>query len=273
MFSNFVLIAHRGFSAQAPENTIAAFDLAIESGYTDIEFDIQLSKDGVPVVFHDFTVDRTTNGKGRVDAHTFDELQALDAGSWFDASFAGQHIPSLKEILLIYRGRANIHIELKSIEPDMPLKVAELLASTGWVDDATALPYLRAFRRPLLIISSFDRMQVARSMERLPHSIVHELLVENVSDESLQWAADHGIRSYNPDGKDITPELVRKAHKLNLHVGAWWWTREEQIAYPNIRASGASSTFIDALPRRHPLIARHPALKHALTQVTQDLLQ
>lgn len=273
MFSNFVLVAHRGFSALAPENTIAAFDLAIESGYTDIEFDIQLSKDGVPVVFHDFTVNRTTNGKGRVDNHTFAQLQALDAGSWFGAAFAGQHIPSLQEILLIYRGRANLHIELKSLEPDMPKKVADLLVSTGWLGDATALPYLRAFRRPLLIVSSFERMQLARSMERLPRSIVHELLVEHVSDESLQWAADHGIRSYNPDGNDITPELVRKAHKLNLHVGAWWWTREEQNAYRNIQAAGASSTFIDSLPRRHPLVARHPAIKHATVQVMQDLLQ
>jgi glycerophosphoryl diester phosphodiesterase len=79
----FTLIAHRGFSSSAPENTIAAFDLAIDEGFDNIELDAHLSADGVPVVIHDDTLDRTTNGSGPVSSLTLAELRDLDAGAWF----------------------------------------------------------------------------------------------------------------------------------------------------------------------------------------------
>ena len=250
MLNNFTLIAHRGFSAIAPENTLTAFALALDRGYTDIEFDVQLSRDGVPVIFHDDTVERTTNGQGRVDQLSFGELKSLDAGAWFSKAFTGERIPSLREVLSVFRGRANLHIELKSHEPELPKKVVGLLMATGWIEDAISPPYRKAFRKPQLIISSYDRKHLLRSMKLLPTTIVHELLVEQISDESLLWAAEHHIRSYNPEGSDITPELVRKAHKLHLHVGAWWWTRENQD-YNHVRQAGANYAFVDAPPLRH----------------------
>ena len=91
--------AHRGDVAAAPENTIPAFVSAVKKGAGMIEFDVQLSKDGHLVIMHDTSVDRTTNGKGRVSDLTFQELRALDAGGWFDPSFTNTQIPTLEEAL------------------------------------------------------------------------------------------------------------------------------------------------------------------------------
>ncbi|HYB20380.1 MAG TPA: glycerophosphodiester phosphodiesterase family protein, partial [Thermodesulfobacteriota bacterium] len=84
-----MVIAHRGFSGAAPENTLAAFHQAIEAGSDMIELDIQLSKDGKIVVLHDDTLERTTNGRGRAVDFTLQELKAFDAGSWFGVQFSG----------------------------------------------------------------------------------------------------------------------------------------------------------------------------------------
>ena len=109
-------IAHRGASGYAPENTLAAFDKAVEMQADYIEIDVQLSKDDLPVVIHDDTLDRTTNGTGNISAYTLQELKSLDAGSWFDKKYAGEKIPSLNEVLEMYGEKINILIELKSPE-------------------------------------------------------------------------------------------------------------------------------------------------------------
>ena len=95
--------AHRGASYEAPENTLAAFMLAAELGADGIELDVQLSKDGQVAVIHDFTLETTTNGHGPVGAKTLAELQELDAGSRFDPLFAGQQIPTLQEVIDVWR--------------------------------------------------------------------------------------------------------------------------------------------------------------------------
>jgi len=107
-------IAHRGASAAAPPNTLAAFEKAIELGADGVEFDVHLSADGVPVVIHDFTVDSTTDGSGRVAEMTLAQLKQLDAGSHFDPAFAGERIPTLGEVLEAVGGRLLLNIELKS---------------------------------------------------------------------------------------------------------------------------------------------------------------
>jgi glycerophosphoryl diester phosphodiesterase len=96
---DFEIIAHRGFSAIAPENTLAAFSAALLHGADSIEFDVQLSGDGVPVVIHDTTLDKTTGTGGFVREKTLDQLKALDAGAWFSERFAGERIPTLREAL------------------------------------------------------------------------------------------------------------------------------------------------------------------------------
>ena len=90
---------HRGDRADAPENTLPAFEAAFASGLDVVETDVQLTADGFPVLLHDPTVDRTTNGSGAVANLTLDQVEALDAGSWFDKSFAGTRVPRLGEFL------------------------------------------------------------------------------------------------------------------------------------------------------------------------------
>lgn len=99
------IIAHRGFSAQAPENTLSAFEAAIETGVESVEFDVQTAACGTPVVFHDPMLGRTTNGVGPLRRRPLAHLKALDAGSWFGSEFVGERIPTLEEALADLRGR------------------------------------------------------------------------------------------------------------------------------------------------------------------------
>lgn len=129
-------MAHRGWSSRAPENTMAAFRLALEEPAIDaIELDVQLSKDGIPVVIHDFVLDRSTSGKGLVRDHTYEQLAQLDAGSWFSQEFAGESIPTLEQVFQAVadiRGDNPIllNLELKQageLYPGLEEKVAELV--------------------------------------------------------------------------------------------------------------------------------------------------
>jgi glycerophosphoryl diester phosphodiesterase len=108
-----LVIAHRGASADAPENTIAAFELALEQGADGIEIDVHLSKDDHPIVIHDFTLERTTDGVGPIRNHTVSELKRLDGGGWRGRLFRGQRIQTLEEVLERFRGRTRFWIELK----------------------------------------------------------------------------------------------------------------------------------------------------------------
>jgi glycerophosphoryl diester phosphodiesterase len=106
--------AHRGASRDTPENTLAAFRLAREMGADGVELDVQVSKDGEAVVIHDFMVDATTDSRGAVKNKTLAELKKLDAGSWFDARFAGEPIPTLEEVIIVLGHQLLLNIELKA---------------------------------------------------------------------------------------------------------------------------------------------------------------
>ncbi len=107
-----VVISHRGFSAQAPENTLAAFAEGMKQA-SIIELDVHLTKDDTVLVMHDNTVDRTTNGKGLIADLTYAEIAQMDAGSWFGQKFAGEKVPTLSQVLDLVRGQRTVLIELK----------------------------------------------------------------------------------------------------------------------------------------------------------------
>jgi glycerophosphoryl diester phosphodiesterase len=142
--SAFIVIAHRGASSYAPENTFAAFDLAIRMGVHHIELDVEATSDGHIVVIHDDTVDRTTDGSGPVTNHTLAALQALDAGSWFGARFAGERIPVFDEVLDRYKGRVHIHTEIKGRAPYLSQRTADLVRQHDMVDQVTITSFQRA---------------------------------------------------------------------------------------------------------------------------------
>lgn len=126
-------IAHRGLETQAPENTIAAFKAAMHEGAGGFELDVQLTKDGKVAVIHDLTVDRTTNGSGKVKDKTLQELKQLDAGSWFNPLFKGEQISTLEEVLDKLPQNAVLDIELKNsrLSPRLPERVIEIIKRKG----------------------------------------------------------------------------------------------------------------------------------------------
>lgn len=123
------IVSHRGAAALAPENTLAAMHLAIEQGVDFIETDVQLTSDGVPVLMHDDTIDRTTSGRGPVQALSYAEVQRLDAGGWFGAEFAGERVPTLDEFFdMLEASNARALVELKG-----DWSVEQLAAVSGQV--------------------------------------------------------------------------------------------------------------------------------------------
>jgi glycerophosphoryl diester phosphodiesterase len=117
MTSKPAVFAHRGARRVAPENTLPAFDRALAMGVAGIEFDVHLTTDGQLVVIHDFTVDKTTDGRGAVTAMCAAEVRRLDAGSHFSADFAGVQVPFLEEVLDLVGDRCQLNIEIKSMNP------------------------------------------------------------------------------------------------------------------------------------------------------------
>jgi len=135
IFRRVIVVGHRGTVEFAPENTLAAFEAAIQRGAHLLEIDIRTTSDGHLVLIHDATVDRTTNGTGRVADLTLEEIQALDAGSWFDPAFEGEKIPTLEEALLFMKGRALPDLDIKDADPK---QLADLLQEVGMTEGITA---------------------------------------------------------------------------------------------------------------------------------------
>ena len=153
-----VVIAHRGASAHAPENTLAAFRLALEHGADGVELDAKLSADGHVMVIHDQTVDRTTSGSGRVRDLTLAQLKKLDAGSHFDSSFAREPVPTLEEVFVAVGARTLVNVELTnyaSPTDDLPDKVADLVIKFGLQEH--------------ILFSTFHPLTLLRIRRRLPH--------------------------------------------------------------------------------------------------------
>lgn len=138
------VIAHRGNSAAAPENTLAAFESAIRAGADAVELDVRLSADGHLVLMHDETVDRTTDGQGHVSELTLEQLRRLDAGGRFDPAFTGERIPTLDDALAVIKGRAMAFVEIKTADRITPRLVAEALARHGMVDSTLLISFEEA---------------------------------------------------------------------------------------------------------------------------------
>src|SRR3712207_4357995 len=151
------VIGHRGASGYAPENTMVSFERALALRADAIECDVHPTSDGKLVVIHDPTLDRTTSGQGFVSAHTSEQIRALDAGSWFDPSFADERVPLLDEVLDWARGRTKVVIEIKQ-GPIFYPNVVELLID---VLDRTQM-------RGVVLVISFDHYSVQRLKQRAP---------------------------------------------------------------------------------------------------------
>lgn len=160
-----LIIAHRGASGQAPENTLAAVKLALDQKADMIEIDVFLTQDEQLVVLHDETVDRTTNGQGLIEAMTLAEVKKLDAGSWFSDKYRGEKIPTLAEVLQTVQGKAQLLIEIKKSGRGITQKVAAMVKA----HQAT----------PWCVIQSFDPQVAVRLHELKAPLERHQLVIGN----------------------------------------------------------------------------------------------
>ena len=207
-----VVTAHRGFSGQAPENTLAAFRAAIAAGSDGIELDVHLTRDNEVVVIHDDTLERTTTGKGNVAEKTFAELRRLDAGAWFNPRFAGERIPTLTEVLEIARGRVRVNIELKKGK-SFPYTMEELA-------DRTFAVVEKARMTDQVLFSSFDPASINRIRAKNPHLPI-ALIVDRPWENPEDPGAGTRYPTLNCWTTVLNEENVRRAHTGGIQVHAW----------------------------------------------------
>ena len=227
------VIAHRGASSYAPENTFAAFDLALEMGVQHLELDVQFTSDGHIVVIHDSNVDRTTTGSGPVTSHTLAALRELDAGSWFGPQFAGERIPTFDEVLARYKGRAHIHTEIKGQSVGLSERTADLIRKHGMEEHVT--------------ITSFQSKRLEEMRAYAPE-LPLGWLVREVSDSVIAQARGMAVTQFCPRGDAITAELVRRLHDEGFNVRAWAVSTEEIMQHVvRAGADGMTVNFPDKL--------------------------
>lgn len=152
-----LIFAHRGACKVAPENTLPAFQAALDLGADGIELDVQFSSDGKLVVIHNPTLEATTDGAGRVTAHTFEALRSLDAGRHFGSQFAGTPLPALDEVLDLCKGRLLMNIELKSLSSNTANIGVDVVAAVRARDMANQV-----------VISSFNPLALRRAKKAGP---------------------------------------------------------------------------------------------------------
>jgi glycerophosphoryl diester phosphodiesterase len=211
--------AHRGDSKCAPENTVPAFISAVRKGAHQIELDLYLSKDGKLVVIHDTTVDRTTNGTGKVTDLTFDELRALDAGSWFDGKFAGTQIPTFREALEVIPQHILCNVHLKNA-PGVAEAATHVLVEMDRLDHCflactrTQAAAARAIA-PTVKICNMEGQRGGDQVDYIKATL-------DVKAEYIQFA---GVP------QELLTDVVDKAHDHNVTVNYFGASRE-----PDIRA-------------------------------------
>jgi glycerophosphoryl diester phosphodiesterase len=204
----------------APENTLPAFQAAIELGADGVELDVQYSSDGGLVVFHNPNLEATSNGKGRVTAHTLEELRRLDAGSWFDARFAGTRIPILDEVLELLRGKLLVNIELKALDPATSTLGADVVKAVRAHDMADQV-----------VISSFNPFALRRAKLAGPEIEAALLLAPDLPSWT-RWGITRRFSradGLHPELRMVDEAYVTRAHKAGLAVRVWTVNEEEEM--------------------------------------------
>lgn len=207
-----LVFAHRGASAHAPENTLAAFELALAHGANGVELDAKLSADGEVIVFHDATTDRTTGEKGHVSKLTLAALRDLDAGSFFSAEFRGEKIPTLAEVFETIGRRTLINVELTNYatpRDGLANKVCDLVKRFGLEER--------------ILFSSFLSSNLKRTRSLLP-DVPRGLLA--LGGWMGWWARSFGFnfgdyQALHPNIKNVTPQQVARVHRLKRNVLVW----------------------------------------------------
>jgi glycerophosphoryl diester phosphodiesterase len=195
------VMVHRGLHQRAPENTKPALDGCVADFLEWAEIDVRLTKDGRHVICHDETLERTIDGKGKVSEHTLEELKQLDAGSWFAPRFRGERLLSLAEVLEACKGRLNLYLDCKQIDPE--LLAREVIAAR--MEDQVVV-----YDRPEVLarVRTASGGRLALMTKYRPKFDLDTFLKENP------------LAAIEIDAEDVTPELCREFHRRGIKVQA-----------------------------------------------------
>ncbi|BBH64243.1 glycerophosphodiester phosphodiesterase [Actinoplanes sp. OR16] len=225
-------VAHRGYAAVAPENTLPAFEAAVRAGATIVEFDVRVTADGVPVVIHDRTVDRTTTGHGRVWDLRWEEIAGLDAGVRFGPAFAGARVPTLAETLdLLLPAAADLLVEIKS-----PATLDEVKSVIAHLAERDLLART--------VVQSFDPDVVRKAREMAPE-VRRGLLLFRFDAETVSLSRELAVSLCNPPVADVlgNPDVV--AELAGEGVGVMPWTANDRSQWPALVEAGAAGLITD----------------------------
>lgn len=262
------IIAHRGASAYAPENTLASFEKAVELKADWFELDCTLSKDGEVVVIHDDDLLRTTGVSRAVADTDYGEISRYDAGTWFSPEFSGERIPTLAQALDLAKGRIGVYIEVKDSGGDADL--LDQLLETGKDYDRFYPEYERLVMRQVrsagsrnielaekvvqlvreremredVVIMSFSPIVCAVVMSKAPELRVEFLAASSKEDpgqwpRALEWLRLLNPAGFNPGKDDVTPELVRQLHSEGRSIAVW--TVNEEADMRRLKTWGVDS--------------------------------
>jgi glycerophosphoryl diester phosphodiesterase len=209
----FIVMAHRGASAAAPENTLIAYKKAIEMGADYAELDVRQTKDGAIVLMHDKTVHRTTGVKGFVWDLTLEELKQLEAGSWFGEEYRGEPIPALEEVIRLVKGRMNLNIEVKisEHEPGIAQRVVDIIRSEDFSENC--------------MITSFD-VETVRTFKKIAPDLKTGLIFDKEYRSDV-FEGDWEILSSNY--KLVDAEFMRLARNSVKKTYAWTVNDREEM--------------------------------------------
>ncbi len=226
-----MVIAHRGASAERPENTLSAYALAVEQGADMIEIDLHLSRDGAIPIAHDAELERI-GGRGMIGDASLDEIRALDAGD-------GERVPTLDEVLDAFGARVPFNLELKQGERGpyhgLVERTLEIVRDRGWMDR--------------MLFSSFYDPILKELRERAPEARIGFLLSRRFPHRALERARAVGAEALHPERSLASPELVREAHEAGLRVHVFTVNAEEDMR--RLVADGVDGCFSD-----HPSLLR-----------------
>lgn len=229
------IIGHRGAKVNAPENTIASIRRAYEEGARWVEFDVKLTVDDVPILIHDATLERTTNGQGDVRDRTLDEIRRLDAGSWFGPAFAGERVPTLAETLDFMAAHGmGFNLEVKPC-PGRARETAEValkMVKERWPSDCPA---------PIISSFSLDSLDAAR---KVAPDLPRGYLIEKLPVDWRENARTLDCAAIHPNSRHLSRDQVReiKAAGYALLV----WTVNEVGRARDLLSWGVDSLITDA---------------------------
>ncbi|MBN1537405.1 MAG: hypothetical protein JW908_11780 [Anaerolineales bacterium] len=220
-----LVIAHRGYSVVAPENTLPAYELATQVGVDMIETDVNISKDGVLVMMHDWFLGRTTDLKGSaVHDFTIDELRKADAGSWMGKEYTGVKIPTTEEALAFGK-KAGVYMcfEVKGGNPKRAVVIADKLVELFKKHDAFEWAFMSSYHHNALESAKKAYPQLLLSPERLPDDVEPDL------EEALRQVHRLGAETLQIHHRYLYPDFMQAMRQADIAMWAWPATTEEEI--------------------------------------------